>query len=93
MENLENVFYYQEHFLLDINSQVPNDSPFTLGVQSEWQLKMMLKFGQKCLVYWCYFWGKPNLGKPYFSVLHQYFMSFNVFHIISGIRNSNFVYS
>ena len=45
MENLENMFYYQEHSLLDINSQVQNDSPFTLGVQSEWQLQMMVKFG------------------------------------------------
>ena len=44
MKNPENVFYYQEHSLLDINSQVQNDSPFTLGVQSEWQLEMMLKF-------------------------------------------------
>ena len=35
MENLENVFYYQEHSLLDINSQVQNDSPFTFGIQSE----------------------------------------------------------
>jgi hypothetical protein len=45
MENPENVFYYQEHDLLDINSQVQDDSPFTLGVQSEWQLEMMVKFG------------------------------------------------
>ena len=47
MENPENVFYYQEHSLLDINSQVQNDSPFTLGIQSEWQLQMMIKFGHK----------------------------------------------
>ena len=45
LENPENVFYFQEHSLLDINSQVQNDAPFTLGVQSEWQLAMMVKFG------------------------------------------------
>ena len=45
VENPENVFYYQEHSLLDINSHVQNDSPFTLGVQSRWQLEMMVKFG------------------------------------------------
>ena len=45
MENPENVFYYQEHSLLDINSQVQDESPFTLGLQSEWQLQMMIKFG------------------------------------------------
>ena len=45
MGNPENVFYYQEHSLLDINSQVQNDSSFTLGIQSEWQLQMMVKFG------------------------------------------------
>ena len=45
MKNPENVFYYQEHSLLDINSQVQNNSPFTLGIQSEWQLEMMVKLG------------------------------------------------
>ena len=45
MENPENVFYYQEHGLMDLNSQVQDDSPFTLGIQTEWQLQMMAKFG------------------------------------------------
>ena len=38
MENPGSVFYYQEHSLMDLNSQVQEDSPFTLGIQTEWQL-------------------------------------------------------
>ena len=44
-ENAESVFYYQEHSLMDLNSQTQDDSPFTIGIQTEWQLEMMAKFG------------------------------------------------
>ena len=44
-ENPKNLFYYQEHSLMDLNSQSQDDSPFTIGVQTEWQLEMMAKFG------------------------------------------------
>ena len=45
MENPDSVFYYQEHSLMDLNSVLQEDSPFTLGIQTEWQLQMMAKFG------------------------------------------------
>lgn len=44
-ENPDSVFYYQEHSLIDLNSQTQDDSPFTIGIQTEWQLEMMAKFG------------------------------------------------
>jgi hypothetical protein len=44
-ENPDSVFYYQEHSLMDLNSQTQDDSPFTIGIQTEWQLEMMAKFG------------------------------------------------
>ena len=44
-ENPNSVFYYQEYSLMDLNYQSQDDSPFTIGVQSEWQLEMMTKFG------------------------------------------------
>ena len=44
-ENLDNVLYYQEHSLMDLDSQTQDDSPFTIGIQIEWQLEMMAKFG------------------------------------------------
>ena len=44
-KNPNNVFYYQEHSLMDLNSQSQDDSPFTIGIQIEWQLEMMAKFG------------------------------------------------
>ena len=44
-ENPCSVFYYQEHSLLDLNSQTQDDSPFTIGIQTEWQLEMMANFG------------------------------------------------
>jgi len=46
-ENPDNVFYYQEHSLLDLNSSTQSEAPFTLGIQIEWQLEMMEKFGNK----------------------------------------------
>jgi hypothetical protein len=44
-ENPDSVFYYQEHSLMDLNSQTQDDSPFTIGIQTEWQLEVMAKFG------------------------------------------------
>lgn len=44
-ENPEAVFCYQEHGLLDLNRKKQDDTPFTLGIQTPWQLDMLLKFG------------------------------------------------
>ena len=44
-ENPDNVFYYQEHSLMDLNSSTQSEVPFTLGIQTEWQLEMMEKIG------------------------------------------------
>jgi hypothetical protein len=44
-ENPESVFYYQEHALMDLNSTTQCDAPFTIGIQNEWQLEMLAKFG------------------------------------------------
>ena len=44
-ENLDSVFYYQEHDLMDLNSSTQSDAPFTLGIQTECQLEVMVKFG------------------------------------------------
>ena len=44
-ENPDNVFYYHEHLLMDLNSQTQDDSPFTIGIQTKWQLEMMANFG------------------------------------------------
>ena len=45
LENPDSVFYYQEHSLMDLNSSTQTDAPFTLGIQTAWQLEMMGKFG------------------------------------------------
>ena len=45
LENHESVLFYQEHPLMDLNSSTQNDTPFTIGFQTEWQLEMMAKFG------------------------------------------------
>ena len=47
MKNPKNMFYYQKYSLLDINLQVQNDSRFTIRLQYEWQLEMMVKSGHK----------------------------------------------
>ena len=45
LEHPDNVFFYQEHSLIDLNYSTQNDVPFTIGIQTEWQLEMMAKFG------------------------------------------------
>ena len=45
LEHPDSVFFYQEHPLLDLNHSTHNDAPFTLGIQTEWLLEMMAKFG------------------------------------------------
>jgi hypothetical protein len=46
LENLELVFYYVEHALLNLNISNQDDTPFTLGIQTTWQCEMMMKYGQ-----------------------------------------------
>ncbi len=45
LENLELVFFYFEHAPLDFNLLKQDETPFTLGIQTTWQSKMMAKFG------------------------------------------------
>ena len=92
MENPENVFYYQEHSLLDINSQVQNDSPFTLGVQTEWQLQMMIKFGHKSALSIDATFGTSQTRVSHQSMsFNKNFMSFHVFHVVDCLCVSGFL--
>lgn len=43
--DLDNVFFNQEHSMLDFNSNTQSDAPFTIGIQTEWLLEMIIKFG------------------------------------------------
>ena len=43
--NPDNFFHYQKHSLMDLNSSIHSESPFILGIQTEWQLEMMEKIG------------------------------------------------
>jgi len=36
LENIDLVFYYVQHALLDLNFQTQDDTPFTLGIQISW---------------------------------------------------------
>ena len=45
-ENSDSLFFYQDHSLMDLNSQTQDNSLFTIGIQIEWQLEMMANFGQ-----------------------------------------------
>lgn len=44
-ENLYFIIYW-EHSLLNLNNTYQGDTPFTLGIQYEWQQQMMAKYGQ-----------------------------------------------
>lgn len=49
-ENIKEVFFYQEHGLLDVNKKEQEDSPFTLGFQTVWQKTMLVKFGHQSAI-------------------------------------------
>jgi len=44
-EYLELVFFYLEHAPLGLNLLKQDETPFTLRIQTTWQLEMMAKFG------------------------------------------------
>ena len=44
-ENMDSVFFYQEYHSPSQNLDSQTELPFTIGIQTEWQLEMMLKFG------------------------------------------------
>jgi len=45
LENPDSIFFYVQHAPTDLNSQTQDDTPFTLGIQTPWQLEIMQKFG------------------------------------------------
>jgi hypothetical protein len=47
MESPNSIFYYVEHAPMDLNLPSQDDTPFTFGIQTPWQAKMMTKFGHK----------------------------------------------
>jgi hypothetical protein len=49
-ENPEFVFKYQEHELVDVNLPPKEDCTYTLGIQTEWQLRMMATHGHQSAV-------------------------------------------
>ena len=94
MENPESVFYYQEHSLMDLNSQLQEDSPFTLGIQTEWQLQMMAKFGSNSALSVDATFGTSQTRVSQ-SFLTHHVMSFNAliasvvsFHVIQCLSTS-----
>ncbi len=50
LENPKLVIFYLEHAPLDLNLLKQDETPFTLRIQTTWQLKMMANFGHgSCL--------------------------------------------
>jgi hypothetical protein len=45
LKNPNSVFFYVQHAPMDLNSQTQDDTPFTLGIQTPWQLEIIQKFG------------------------------------------------
>jgi len=45
LENPNSIFFYVQHAPMDLNSQTQDDTLFTLGIQTPWQLEIMQKFG------------------------------------------------
>jgi hypothetical protein len=53
-ENQKIVFYYNEYGVLDLNSILNKDVPFTIWIQMEWQMQMTIINAnrKKCHVKW-----------------------------------------
>ncbi len=49
-ENERCVFYYIEYGILDLNSIPNGDMPFIIGIQTKWQMQMMILHGNKKVV-------------------------------------------
>jgi hypothetical protein len=45
LENPDSIFFYVQHAPMDLNSQTQDDTSFTLGIQTPWQLEIMQNFG------------------------------------------------
>jgi hypothetical protein len=46
-ENIDAVFFFQEHDSIDLNEEPRPECTYTLGIQTSWQLKVMAKFGDR----------------------------------------------
>lgn len=55
-----NVFFYQDHSLMDLNCTTQNGVPFNLKIQTEWQSDDGKVQPQYCFVNWCEVWLYPN---------------------------------
>lgn len=49
-ENPNDVFCYREHGKLDLNRKKQDDTPFTLGIQTQWQVEMLIKCGHNSAI-------------------------------------------
>jgi hypothetical protein len=45
LENLDSVFFYVQHPPMDLNSRTQDDTLFTLGIQTPWQLEILQNLG------------------------------------------------
>ena len=79
IKNLDDVFYYQEHSLMNVISQIQNDSSFNQGIQIECILAMMAKFGHNNVL-----WIDAIVGTSQTMVRYKYlsFMLLVVLFII-----------
>ncbi len=88
-KNLDSIFYYVEHAVLDLNIPIQDDTPFTLGIQTTWQCEMMSKYGQanaiafdttfgtnQCKVWQCF---------PFCEIIDNFQMFYNFQAINHGL--------
>ncbi len=74
LENPNSIFFYVQHAPMDLNSQTQDDTPFTLGIQTPWQLEIMQKFGHGNAIF-----GMQHLAliKARYAFLLLYEMPYN----------------
>lgn len=47
LENQESWYHYNEYGNIQLNDPPPNDDPFCLAIQTDWQLEMMVRHGHQ----------------------------------------------
>jgi hypothetical protein len=69
------VIYYIQYGMLDLNSTPNGDMPFIIGIQTKWQMQMMIIHGNKRVVSF-YATFRTNTQKVLHSSITKYLLCF-----------------
>ena len=81
-----NVFFYQDHSLMDLNCTTQNGVPFNLKIQTEWQSEMMAKFSHNIALLIDVKFGSIQIRLLHFPS-YIFFIVFNCVYVLVCYSN------